>query len=154
MANRLKAVRTAFGLRQEDMAAIIGIVQSTYSYWEKDNVSIDHKRMGALAKHFKVSIEFLAGEEFTMNKPPELWSDALRKEYERANAHKKVYMEYMWGEPVFKGTSQPSAGSVTLGENEVLLNRNGESIRINIPEDKMDMFVSICKAFSDGGEGN
>ena len=155
MANRLKAVRKALGMRQGEIATLLGIAQSTYSYWENDSVSIDHKAMVMLAKHFKVSLEFLCGEEFTLRRPPEVWQDALANEYKKANEYKRLYMEYLYGEPVFNNISRPlNSDGVSLSQNEVMLQRGNETIRISIPEDKIDVLLSICKAFSTGGDGN
>ena len=69
---RLKDARKKAGFTQGQVGEMIGVTQSTYSYWENGKVKIDHQSLEKLSKLFGVSIDFLLGNEA----PPSSGDDA------------------------------------------------------------------------------
>lgn len=60
---RLKALRTARGLRQIDFAKEMGILQSTLSSWENGRYEPDNEMLVKMANYFNVSVGYLLGRE-------------------------------------------------------------------------------------------
>ena len=62
---------------------MIGVTQSTYSYWENGKVKIDHQSLEKLSKLFGVSIDDLLGNETSpaYGDDAELWE--LREQLRR-----------------------------------------------------------------------
>ncbi len=135
---------------------MLGIAQSTYSYWENDTVAIDHKSMVELAKFYKVQIEYLGGDKYMLRNPPSQWPKELRDKYDSAKDYAKEYMEYLYGNPCFHEYEDPSADVTldsTLGENSVIYCRDGKNVRINFSKEGMDLFLALSKTFSEDGGG-
>lgn len=158
MNNRLKIVRRAKGQTQRDISNMLGIAQSTYSYWEGGSVSIDHKAMLDLARHFGVSVEFLGGEEYTLGFPVSQWSAELQAEYASAKPYRKIYMEYLYGKPVFFGKESSDSAAcgqcnTNIEENTVLLCRNGENVSYSFTKEQMDVIIAMFNSLS-GKEGD
>ena len=158
MSNRLKIVRRAKGQTQRDLSKMLGIAQSTYSYWEGGLVSIDHKAMLKLARHFGVSVEFLGGEEYTLGCPVSRWSDELQAEYASAKPYLKVYMEYLYGKPLFYGKSPEGdvgadISNAEIDENTVVFRRNGENVTYSFTKEQMDVIIAVFNSLS-GGNGD
>ncbi len=153
MNNRLKIVRKAQGQTQRDISSMLGIAQSTYSYWEKGTVSIDHKAMLDLARHFQVSVEFLGGEEYTLRHPVSEWSEKLRNEYESAKPYMRTYMEYIHGRPLFYEKPSAADGAAAaieaIGENTVVYCRNGQNVRYSFTKEQMDVIIAVFNSLSD-----
>lgn len=61
MENNLKKLRTNRGLYQKDIAKILGIAVSTYSYWENGTNEPDQKSLVKLADYFGVTVDYLLG---------------------------------------------------------------------------------------------
>lgn len=61
--NNLRAARKAAGLRQTDVAKIVGICQSGYSDWERGKNKIDDKSLQKLAELYGCSVDYLLGRE-------------------------------------------------------------------------------------------
>ena len=99
--NRLKIVRKALGKTQKDISKIVNITQHGYSNWEKGKVRLNSEDLKTLSNYFNVSVDFLLGREFTITVPVEHWSKEQQETYYTANDEKKVYLEYLWGSPVF-----------------------------------------------------
>lgn len=59
MKNRLRELRKSKGLLQKDIANILSISVSTYSYWEMGKFDIDLKSLQSLADYFNVSIDYI-----------------------------------------------------------------------------------------------
>lgn len=58
--NRLQRLREAAGLSFEEVAVEFGVSKETVQYWER--TSIPAKWLRPLARHFKVSVDFLLGD--------------------------------------------------------------------------------------------
>lgn len=58
---RLKDLREDMDLKQSEIAEIIGTTQSYYAQYENGKRSIPFERIVALAKYYKVSIDYIAG---------------------------------------------------------------------------------------------
>ena len=97
MANRLKIIRKAKKITQQEVASYIGISQNTYSYWESGRVKIDNESLLKLSQFFGVSSDFLLGRRYRMTTPPETWKYGYDEDYENANQYEKVYLEYKFG---------------------------------------------------------
>ena len=82
MLDNLIKLRKGRGLFQEDMAKMLNIATSTYSYWENGRNEPDLKSLITLADFFYVSVDYLLGH----NKAPEV-SLAITK----SNGQKLTY---------------------------------------------------------------
>ena len=58
---RLKELRMGKKLRQEDIAKIIGIAQSTYSSWENGKIQMDYDSLATLSNFYNVSADYILG---------------------------------------------------------------------------------------------
>lgn len=63
MKNRLKELREQNNLYQKDIASMLGIAVSTYSYWEKGTYEPDQASLAKLADFFHVSVDYLLGRD-------------------------------------------------------------------------------------------
>lgn len=59
MANRIKELRKAMGMTQQEVAKIIGITQNNFSYWENGKVKIDNQSLAKLAEIFGVTVDYI-----------------------------------------------------------------------------------------------
>lgn len=59
----LKAARKAKGLTQIEVADLIGLSQSAYSYWENGKARIDNESLAKLSALFGVSVDYLLGKD-------------------------------------------------------------------------------------------
>lgn len=59
----LKAARKAKGLTQIEVADLIGLSQSAYSYWENGKARIDNESLAKLSSLFGVSVDYLLGKD-------------------------------------------------------------------------------------------
>ena len=59
--NKLKELRKQKGLRQQDVADILSVAKSTYSYWESGKIEINNDNLFKLAEYYGVSIDHLLG---------------------------------------------------------------------------------------------
>lgn len=57
--NRIKELRKKHGIRQTELAKIIGVAQSTMSGWENETNEIDNNSLFKLADYFGVSVDYL-----------------------------------------------------------------------------------------------
>lgn len=69
--NNLRAARKAAGMKQTDVAKIVGICQSGYSDWERGKNKIDNKSLQKLAELYGCSVDYLLGIEDTKTPAPE-----------------------------------------------------------------------------------
>lgn len=61
--NRLKELRKANRMTQSDVAKIVGIGQSGYSFWESGRSKIDDAGLRKLAALYNVSVDYLLGTD-------------------------------------------------------------------------------------------
>jgi len=59
----LVVLRKMAGLNQTELAKIIGISQSTLSYWERGDFEPDNESLIKLADYFGVTIDYLLGRD-------------------------------------------------------------------------------------------
>lgn len=59
MDNRIKELRRAKGVTQQEIATMMGITQNNFSYWENGKVKIDSNSLDKLGKYFNVSVDYL-----------------------------------------------------------------------------------------------
>lgn len=76
MKNRLKELREQRHLYQKDIATMLDIAVSTYSYWEKGTYEPDQKSLAKLADFFGVSVDYLLGRESSKNEKSPTVRDA------------------------------------------------------------------------------
>lgn len=69
MKSRLKELREQKGMLQRDIASMLNVAVSTYSYWEKGTYEPDQTILSKLADIFEVSVDYLLGRE--EKSPPE-----------------------------------------------------------------------------------
>lgn len=61
VGERLKKLRTAKGLSQQELSKQIGINRSTYARYETNDNQADYKTLQALADFFSTSVDYLLG---------------------------------------------------------------------------------------------
>lgn len=66
--NRLKELRKANRMTQSDVAKIVGIGQSGYSFWESGRSKIDDAGLRKLAALYNVSVDYLLGTDTNQTK--------------------------------------------------------------------------------------
>ena len=71
--NRLRELRKAHRMTQTDVAKIVGIGQSGYSFWENGRSKIDDASLRKLASLYDVSVDYLLGTD-----TPETSSRSIR----------------------------------------------------------------------------
>lgn len=59
---RLKEARKSAVLTQKEVAAVVGVNQNTYSYWENGKTKIDSESLAKLSELFGVTTDFLLGK--------------------------------------------------------------------------------------------
>lgn len=59
--NRLRELRKKKKINQEEVAAMLGITQSAYSYWENGQVRIDDESLKKLSRYYNVSVDYILG---------------------------------------------------------------------------------------------
>ena len=57
--NKIQELRKKLGLKQEELAEQLGIVQSTLSYWERGTYEPDNGSLIKLADFFKVTTDYI-----------------------------------------------------------------------------------------------
>lgn len=71
LGERIKAVRTAWGWSQEEMAETLRVDQASISFWERDKIKPSGSAMVALSALFRTSLSSLeVGEGFVIPDPP------------------------------------------------------------------------------------
>lgn len=70
MKNRVKELRQTKGLMQGELARMIGVSQSTLSYWEMGKYDIDPESMKRLAEIFDVSVDYLIYNDSVKRRKP------------------------------------------------------------------------------------
>lgn len=60
--NRIRDLRISKGLKQSDLAALIGVRQNTLSTWETGRYEPDMQALRKMASVFGVSIDYIVGE--------------------------------------------------------------------------------------------
>lgn len=61
LSARLRLLRVATGMRQEEVAQVLGVSRSSYTYYELSRSKPDYDTLISLAKLFRVSIDYLVG---------------------------------------------------------------------------------------------
>ena len=61
--SRLKELRMERGIRQDDLAELMGVTVGTVSKWERDIRKPDFPMLDKLCDEFKVTIGYLLGED-------------------------------------------------------------------------------------------
>lgn len=62
-SKRLKELRLKKGLKQQELAEILGIKRNTYSDWENGKTEPSYENLVKLADLFEVSLDWLFGRE-------------------------------------------------------------------------------------------
>ncbi len=58
---RLENLRIERNLKKKDIAKVLGVVESVYSEWENNKLSIPTKRLNQLANYFEINIDYMIG---------------------------------------------------------------------------------------------
>lgn len=61
--NRIKELRKQKGVKQADLAKLLGIAQSTMSGWENEINEVDNDSLFKLADFFGVSVDYILGRD-------------------------------------------------------------------------------------------
>lgn len=87
--NRINCLRKSRRMSQCEFAEIFNVDQTAVSNWENDKNNIDIKILESIAYYFKVPIEFVLGNPFSLRIPTTAWSKDEIEELEIAT--KKGY---------------------------------------------------------------
>jgi len=81
---RLKQLREAAGLKQSDVAAVVGVSSQAVSKWETNKSAPDGDAIKALCKLYNVTANDILGID-TPNSDEDIWQlrEALRRDPER-----------------------------------------------------------------------
>ena len=121
MKNRLKIVRRARRYTQKETADIVGITQNAYSYWESGKVRVDADSLSKLAQEFRVPVDFLCGRDYVLSIPISEWRPDRIVDWQNADEEEKVWLEYLYGNPVFTTESYVTSGSYgTISSHPVM----------------------------------
>ncbi|MBQ6358921.1 MAG: helix-turn-helix domain-containing protein [Clostridia bacterium] len=66
MNNRIRALRLSKGLKQSDLAGILGIRQNTLSTWETGKYEPDNESLQNIADFFGVTVDYVIGRADTL----------------------------------------------------------------------------------------
>lgn len=66
--NRLRELRLQKRMKQKEIADIVGISQSAYSYWETGQVRIDNDSLKKLSEFYNSTIDYLLGNTDAPNR--------------------------------------------------------------------------------------
>ena len=66
MSNRIRALRLSKGLKQSDLARVLGIRQNTLSTWETGKYEPDNEALQNIADFFGVTVDFVIGRADTL----------------------------------------------------------------------------------------
>ena len=61
--NRIKELRTEFGITQADLAKLLKISDRAVGYYEKGEREPDNETLIKIAEYFKVSVDYLLGRK-------------------------------------------------------------------------------------------
>ncbi len=152
MNNRLRLLRKVMGKTQADIAAVIGITQNAYSYWERGYVKIHHESLLRLADYYDVSVDFIIGKPFRMTIPPDRWDESLRAQYDSANEDMRTYMEYKYGNG--EGLEDSTKGFMSapdVSSNTIIYHRDGKLQQKELSASQMKMLMAILDIDIDDG---
>lgn len=77
LGDRLKKLRAARGLSQQELSDKLNITRGTYAHYEVNKRQPDYETLKKISDFFNVSIDYLiTGNEFT-NSPDEMWKEFL-----------------------------------------------------------------------------
>ena len=87
--NRIKELRTEFGITQADLAKLLKISDRAVGYYEKGEREPDNETLIKIAEYFKVSVDYLLGRTDVRNANPHQEVDeefaALYRGYQTLN---------------------------------------------------------------------
>lgn len=63
LGQRLKALRKSKGLRQKDMAELMGLTEQNYQRYEYGKINVPATTLNFFADYFGVSADYLLGRE-------------------------------------------------------------------------------------------
>lgn len=148
MKNIVKELRQTKGLMQGELARMIGVSQSTLSYWEMGKYDIDPDSMKRLAEIFDVSVDYLIyNDNIRRRKPLGAFSNVIPI----ATKKDPLLGTIACGEPLY---AEEQYGEYAVVSNEIdcdfCLRAKGDSMigaRIN---DGDLVFVRQCDAVDNG----
>lgn len=77
LGDRLKKLRAARGLSQQELSDKLNITRGTYAHYEVNKRQPDYETLKKISDFFNVSIDYLiTGNEFG-NSPDEMWKEFL-----------------------------------------------------------------------------
>lgn len=93
--NNLSNLRKAHGLKQEELAALIGVSKQAYSNYERGEREAGYGILNALASHFNTSVDFLL-DRTDVILPPLKWTDEEKAAGVGAHGTKLSAEEWDW----------------------------------------------------------
>lgn len=144
--NRIKCLRKSRRLSQNEFAHIFNVDQTAVSNWENDKNNIDVKILESIAYYFKVPIEFVLGNSFSIRVPLTSWAEDELEDLEVAK--KKGYGDlalFKIGGGYFSNSEPQKEKPV---ENDGLSPNRRKLIDLarSVPEEKVDQVYSVIQS--------
>ena len=99
--NRIKSIRTYFGMSQTAFAEKFGVDQTAVSNWEKGKNSIDVKIVEKISQHVSIPMDYIYGAAFEITRPKTNWQRSELEDYATAPAEIKDFLLFKYGRGVF-----------------------------------------------------
>lgn len=144
--NRINCLRKSRKMSQSEFAEIFNVDQTAVSNWENDKNNIDIKILESIAYYFKVPIEFVLGNSFSLRIPTTAWSEDEIEELEIAT--KKGYGDlvlFKTGVGYFSNSEPQKEKPTEDGELSENRRKLIEWAR-TVPEDKVDSVLQALQS--------
>ncbi len=93
---RLRELRKARHLNQEQLAQRLGITQATLSCWENEKYEIDNASLLKCADYFNVTVDYLLGREKKPSAPSDSLFDKITEIFNRLDDDRQqTALEYL-----------------------------------------------------------
>lgn len=93
--NNLSNLRKAHGIKQEELAALLGVSKQAYSNYERGEREAGYEILHALANHFNTSVDFLL-DRTDVRLPPSKWTAEEKAAGVGANGTNLSNDEWEW----------------------------------------------------------
>lgn len=147
--NRIKCLRKSRRMSQCEFSKIFNVDQTAVSNWENDKNNIDIKILESIAYYFKVPIEFVLGNSFSLRVPVSSWSEDELEELDFAK--KKGYGDiilFKTGVGYFSN-SEPQKEKPTEDGELSDLKREIHAAIDEMPDDVLEHFLQMAKIYRD-----
>ena len=153
--NRIKSIRTYFGMSQTAFAEQFGVDQTAVSNWEKGKNSIDVKIVEKISQHFSIPMDYIYGAAFEITRPKANWHRSELEDYATAPAEIKDFLLFKYGRGVFHAQNdEKPADEGELSEEIVIYHRDGKTVRRKFSKEQLKMISAMLDAIPDDPDDN